>query len=113
MGTLIDSRFKQEGFRSINNAKVVGQFSEQEMVSILNRGENKETNEDQDRKNSSMSSLNKGSNGGNSNKSSSSSSSSSSSLFSFMNERTSHKRRSKKVVAIIIKRQYLERQNLN
>ncbi|CAH1107872.1 unnamed protein product [Psylliodes chrysocephalus] len=38
---------------------------------------------------------------------------SSSSSFSFMNERVSQKRSSKKIYAIIITRQYLERQNSN
>ncbi|XP_030756558.1 zinc finger BED domain-containing protein 1-like [Sitophilus oryzae] len=104
MGTLLDPTFKQEGFRSNDNAKAAGQYLEQEMIYFLNKEESEEKEKGEEPAgNVSTSSFS----GEGCDKSRLST------LFSFMNERATQKLRSKKVDAIIIKRQYLERQNTN
>ncbi|CAG9814638.1 unnamed protein product [Phaedon cochleariae] len=97
MGTLLDPAFKQEGFRIIDNAKAAGQFMENEMLVMLNKdvkepdSKGSISNDEDDLDSSDRAS----------------------SLFSFMTERTNQKIKSKKVDAIIVKRQYFERQNTN
>lgn len=102
MGTLLDPRFKQDGFRSDENIKSASHFLEQEMNYMEKKEAETTSNssmvlQDIDSPGTSSSFLGSGS--------------SSSSLFSFMEEKMQQKIKSTTVDVIIMKRQYMERQN--
>lgn len=90
--TILDARFKKEGFRSLENANQASSFLEQEMTNTLKS--NKYQDETNTNQNDSLGSTKN-------------------SLFHFMNEKLKDKIKNVTADAIIIKRQYLERNNLS
>lgn len=90
--TILDPRFKKDGFRSLENANQASCFLEQEMSQLI-----KATKSNQGAKGSEAAMLNNSPKSG---------------LFGFMSEKMQQKSRNHTADTIIIKRQYLERQNL-
>lgn len=92
IGTILDARFKKEGFRSLENANQASCFLEQEMKNTLKL--NCKNNQDETKQGDGDTV-------------------SGPSLFNFMNEKLKDKVKNITADAIIIKRQYLERKNLS
>ncbi|XP_057671178.1 uncharacterized protein LOC130902911 [Diorhabda carinulata] len=89
ISTILDPRWKKDGFRSAENANQASCFLDQEMSPLMRNLKNNEGNEANGSTNSPKSCL-----------------------FGFMHEKNQQKSRNHIADAIIFKRQYLERQNL-
>lgn len=93
LATLLDPRFKKEGFRSPDNACAGVALLEQDMYGILRRRQETEKTTEVQVQNHTSASEEKGS------------------LFDFLEERNESKTKSLTADVIITKRQYLERAN--
>lgn len=98
LGTILDARFKKEGFRSAENAACAATVLEQEMFSAMKKLEESET------QNASLNVTEE---------TSPEKSQQSSTLLGFLSDRLKAKEKSITADVIITKRQYLERANSN
>ncbi|XP_072401942.1 E3 SUMO-protein ligase ZBED1-like [Diabrotica undecimpunctata] len=92
ISTILDARFKKDGFKSIINAEQASCFLEQELGGIIHEQGQTNISDENSRRDTQLDTTK-------------------SNLFAFMEQRKKDKSRNIKADVIIIKRQYLERQN--